>query len=226
MENAGYRIIRSNRKSFSLRITADARLEIRAPLWATGAEIADLVKKKEPWITARTKEVQKIIASQESYSLSYGGRILFLGTEYVIAESPGNAAGFDGAEFYMPPGLTPEQLKEAMIQLYKKLAANHIRERTAFFAHTMRLEPSSIKINSAKSRWGSCSNQKSLNFSWRLILANEQTVDYVIVHELAHTVHMNHSSNFWALVESVLPDYKKQKEELKALQRLMMKQNW
>ena len=72
-----------------------------------------------------------------------------------------------------------------------------------------------IAIREQKTRWGSCSGKGNLNFNWRLIFAPPEVLDYVVVHELAHRKEMNHSKNFYAIVESVMPDYKKWKKWLK-----------
>ena len=73
----------------------------------------------------------------------------------------------------------------------------------------------SITIRSQKTRWGSCSSKGGLNFNWRLCLAPPEVVDYVVVHELCHLCEMNHSPAFWALVESILPDYKASRQWLR-----------
>jgi len=92
-------------------------------------------------------------------------------------------------------------------------------ERVAHFAALMGLSPTQVKISGAQSRWGSCSSKGSLNFSWRLMLADEDVIDYVVVHELAHLREMNHSPRFWAVVAQAMPDYKTRQAKLKALQR-------
>ena len=72
-----------------------------------------------------------------------------------------------------------------------------------------------IYIRDQKTRWGSCSSKGNLNFNWRLIMAPLFIMDYIVVHELAHLVHPNHSRDFWKLVKKIVPDYKEKKEWLK-----------
>jgi hypothetical protein len=101
-----------------------------------------------------------------------------------------------------------------------------LTEKALGFAKQMSAIPAAIKINGAKTRWGSCSGKKSLNFSWRLIMAEDDVIDYVVVHELAHITEMNHSPRFWSVVESVLPDYRERRIKLKALQRRLSCEDW
>ena len=72
-----------------------------------------------------------------------------------------------------------------------------------------------IAIKAAKTRWGSCSAQGNLNFHWKLILMPPAILDYVVVHELAHRIEMNHSPRFWTQVERILPDYRERRRWLK-----------
>ena len=90
----------------------------------------------------------------------------------------------------------------------------------------MNVTPIAVKVNSAKTRWGSCSGRNSINFSWRLIMADDDVIDYVIVHELAHIKEHNHSDRFWAVVASVLPDYKMRQAKLKILQKKLASEDW
>jgi len=106
------------------------------------------------------------------------------------------------------------------------LAKRNLTKRVLYFSQRMSVTPSSIKINGAKTRWRSCSSRKSLNFSWRLIMADSEVVDYVVVHELAHLSEMNHSKRFWAIVENILPDYKQHKERLRKLNQRLAKEDW
>lgn len=94
------------------------------------------------------------------------------------------------------------------IKILRKKAKEIIPEKVAYFSGLMGVEPSAVKINSAKTRYGSCSSKNSLNFSLYLMDKNEKFIDYVVVHELAHIKHHNHSKEFYAFVESFVPDYK------------------
>jgi len=86
---------------------------------------------------------------------------------------------------------------------YKYEARKYIEERIKFISEKYDLEFNKLRITSAKTRWGSCSSIKNISFSYRLIMAPVKTIDYVIVHELAHLKQMNHSTKFWDLVEKM-----------------------
>ena len=98
---------------------------------------------------------------------------------------------------------------------YRKEARRRITERAAYFAEKMGVDYGRIAIKAAKTRWGSCSAQGNLNFHWKLILMPPAILDYVVVHELAHRIEMNHSPRFWTQVERILPDYRERRRWLK-----------
>ena len=101
------------------------------------------------------------------------------------------------------------------IAAMKKEAKRILCAKVSFFSEIMGLEYGRITITSAKTRFGSCSSSKNLSFSYRLMLYPEAAIDYVVVHELAHLVHMNHSKNFYDLIAKYLPDYKEYRRMLK-----------
>ena len=101
-----------------------------------------------------------------------------------------------------------------MITLYRELAIAIIRKRILPFQEAMGETPTKIRISGADTRWGSCSSNRTISFSWKLIQCPVETVDYVIVHELSHLKEMNHSPAFWHLVAEILPDYQKRKRQL------------
>lgn len=113
----------------------------------------------------------------------------------------------------------PYALKEIR-EFYKREGEKHILARTQFWAEQMQLFPSQVKFRDQKSRWGSCNSRKVINFNWKLMVFAPEMIDYVIVHELAHLQHMDHSARFWGLVESVLPDFKNHVRALKESQAL------
>lgn len=100
----------------------------------------------------------------------------------------------------------PTALKEIR-HFYKREAVNFLSERIQFWAEQMSLHPSQVKFREQRTRWGSCSSRKVINLNWRLIVFAQEIIDYVIVHELAHLEHMNHSNRFWSLVEKHVPNY-------------------
>ena len=90
-----------------------------------------------------------------------------------------------------------------------------LTERVEFFAHAQGFKVKKIRISSARTRWGSCSAKGTLSFTWRLVMAPPDVIDYVVVHELCHLKELNHSKAFWAQVEAILPDYKTRRKWLK-----------
>jgi len=110
---------------------------------------------------------------------------------------------------------SPLQKSDTEILELKQKAKKYIPERVEYFAKKFDKKYNKIKITSAKTRWGSCTSQKNLNFSYRLIQADSKAIDYVIVHELAHLKYMNHSKQFWNHVEEMMSDYKQWDKWLK-----------
>ena len=235
-----YTLIRSKRKTIALQIKNGA-VEVRAPLQAPKKDIDKFIASKEKWIADRIAKSQERMERRENFTLNYNDNALYLGKEYPITARSGDRVGFDDntKEFYIPPHMSPERIKAAVVQVYKMLAKRDLTHKAYDFAKQMDVKIASVKINSAKTRWGSCSARPAccspmqpgsriynINFSWRLILADEATVDYVVIHELAHTIEMNHSARFWAIVESVLPDYKQRQARLKELQKRLGNEDW
>jgi predicted metal-dependent hydrolase len=221
-----YTLVRANRKSVAIYITEDAVVEIRAPLKMPVADIEKFILSKEKWITAHLTERKQRSMEKAAFMLDYGDIVPISGRQYTIIAKEGNRAGFNGEQLYLPPGLTPDRIKHTIVRIYKAVAKKLLTERTAQYAKQMSVKPAAIKISSAKTRWGSCSGKNSLNFSWRLIMADNEVIDYVVVHELAHIKEHNHSPRFWAIVESIIPDYLSCKKRLNILQDKLSRENW
>ncbi|MFA6307889.1 MAG: M48 family metallopeptidase [Patescibacteria group bacterium] len=103
------------------------------------------------------------------------------------------------------------------IKQYKKQSRLLVEERLKFFNQHYNFKYNKIAIRNQKSRWGSCSSSKNLNFNYRLAILAPELADYIIVHELCHLQEMNHSVKFWSLVEKTIPDYKKRQKQLKKI---------
>lgn len=111
------------------------------------------------------------------------------------------------------------RLTDKEAEQYKKQAKAYLQRKCRYFSGIMGLRHGEIKINGAKTRWGSCNRKGDINFTWRLLLMPEELVDYVVVHELAHLMEMNHSSRFWSVVERTIPDFKARRKKLREFER-------
>lgn len=114
----------------------------------------------------------------------------------------------------------PTALKEIR-HFYKREAMQLLEARVRHWSGQMNLQPALVKYREQRTRWGSCSSNKVINLNWRLIVFNQDIIDYVIVHELAHLQHMDHSIRFWSLVEAHIQDYKSRMKSLKESQYLV-----
>ncbi len=114
-----------------------------------------------------------------------------------------------------------EYRREQLEKWYRREAAAVFEEKAEEFAKRLHVSFQDIRIKDQKSRWGSCSSKRNMNFNWRLLMAPEPVCDYVIIHELCHLIHMNHSADFWNLVESICPDYWQYKKWLREKGKLL-----
>ena len=106
-------------------------------------------------------------------------------------------------------------LRPLFIQFYKQKAKQVIIQRVKKYLNHFKEEPSLIKIQSLKDKWGSCSTKNQLRYNWRIVMAKTSVLDYVIVHELCHMKHKNHSKSFWNDVKTILPNYNNSKDWLR-----------
>jgi len=221
-----YTLIRSKRKTVALYITKDATVQVRAPLKVPKAQIDSFVASKKKWIDKHLAAREQNLKDKAAFTVSYGSCVSVRGQEYLIVAREGGRVGLDDSCFYLPFGLSPEEIKGVIVQIYRRVAKKLLTDRVTKFAKLTGLTPAAVKINGAKTRWGSCSPRNSLNFSWRLIMAEDDVIDYVVVHELMHIKEHNHSDRFWAAVERVLPDYAQRKAKLKGLQKKLAGEDW
>ncbi|MEL7662272.1 SprT family zinc-dependent metalloprotease [Acetobacterium wieringae] len=221
-----YTIKYSKRKTMGLYITKNAEIEVRVPNGTPQKVVADFVAQHQHWIDTHHGAVAQQVAERENFALRFGAKLLFLGHELPLEPVEKPAFGFDGQRFYAYAQMSTEELKASQVDIYRSLAKKVLSDMVKDLAKHMGLKPKAVKINGARTRWGSCSSAGNLNFSWYLVMAEEATIRYVVVHELAHLIEMNHSPNFWRIVEQVLPNYKSERERLKLLQKKLSVQCW
>ena len=207
------RIIRSKRKTLSLTINENAELVIRAPLRLSIKKIQDFINEKESWINKK----QTIIENQIKDVTSNQNKLLYLGSLFPINinQSATKDLIFTGVEF-IANSIEPNLLSLSIKKWYKKKFREIAIPRVTYFAEQHNLMVNQVRIKNQKTMWGSCSSKNNINLNYLLLMAPMKVIDYVIIHELVHTIHRNHSIDFWSSVESIMPDYKEHKLWLKA----------
>ena len=221
-----YRVRRSHRKTMAIHILSDGQVEVRAPLKTPKTFLDRFVMEKSEWIEMASSEARKRYEKRQAFILKDGCSLLYMGEKLPLVCCELKKPVFDEECFYMPDRFAEEKIKEAVVKLYRFEAKRVLNEKVHYFAEHMHARPTNVKINNARTRWGSCSGKNSLNFSWKLIMAPEKAIDYVVIHELAHTFEHNHSAAFWSIVAAFIPDYKMQQSVLKELGILLSTQDW
>ena len=204
-------IIRSKRKTLTIIVKKDGSFIIRAPKRTADHEIQEFVEQHKAWIERKQAQARSMVVESPKQYIQ-GETFLFLGKSYPleIVKRQKQALLFDGKFKLSESAYARAEL--LFERCYRQQARKILQERVDLYANQYDFQYKGIKITSAKTRWGSCSSQGSLNFSWRLIQAPLEQLDYVVIHELVHTVHHNHSKHFWKKVEKILPDYKEYKK--------------
>ena len=212
-----YTLIRTKRKTVAIQVKSDGSVAVRAPQRLAKREIDRVVQQKEGWILAHQQQMQQRQQAKESFCLS-DGRLPLLGGWLPITYTDTKTPFCSQGTCFLARGEEAELWEQAE-RLYRSIAREQLERRVADYANRMGVHPTGLRITGAKGRWGSCSGKNSLNFSWRLILAPEHCVDYVVVHELCHILHHDLSTAFWQEVENWFPDWQQCREQLGQLAR-------
>ena len=215
--------VRSKRKTMAIVVQETGAVQVRTPMRVSRAQVEAFLERYRDWIARHAEQRRLTFSQKQKFSCGEGDTLPVLGREYPVRI--GEKAAFTGEDFVIPDG-DFAQVKPGIIAEYRRLARLWIPKRVQELAAQSGLVPSSVRITSAKRRWGSCSGKNSLNFSWRLIWASPETVDYVIFHELCHIRHHDHSADFWRLVEHFVPDYRERQGNLKQISRRFGQENW
>ncbi|MDO9326354.1 MAG: SprT family zinc-dependent metalloprotease [Methanoregula sp.] len=213
-------IVRSRRRSIALVITPDGHLIVRAPLKAPEALINKFVEEKSGWITKKIGEMRQRPAATE-HAYEEGETFFYLGRIYPLHIVESGSSPIERTDRLCICRTLLPDIKHRVKCWYVQEAQREIYARCMWFSMTTGYTPKSIRITDARQRWGSCTSVGGINFSWRLIQAPLEIVDYVIVHELVHLKQHDHSKKFWAKVKEIMPDYERRKEWLRENERLL-----
>ena len=210
IEDLAYSVRRSPRAR-RVRVTVDphAGIEVvlpaRAPARAAAAAIAEL----RPWIERRLAEAETVRARVRAR----GDTVPYLGADLRLVAQPGRTRAHRRGDLLLVPAGAAQ--RDALERWYRRAARAEIAPRLDRATEAIGRPYRALTIRGQRTRWGSCSSTGALSFNWRLLLAPEDVLDYVVWHEACHLAVLDHSSRFWALVERHLPGYREPRSWLR-----------
>ena len=215
------KLIRSKRRSIALEIASDGTFIVRAPHFAGDEAIQAFINSKRKWIDKAYDHTRRRLTLFRPRQFIEGEKFLYLGNEYAlhIARDMHGKLIFEDRFIFNERYLSRARI--LFERWYKEEAFMLFTLRCKFYAENMGVRYNSIDLSGAKHRWGSCYPNGKLRFNWHLIMAPRDIIDYVVVHELAHLVELNHSCRFWAVVEKAFPYHREAKKWLKDNQFLL-----
>lgn len=212
-----YELIRMKRKTISLHMDETGHVLVKAPLFISAKKVDTMVAERKDWIEEQQKKIQYEYENRPKYV--DGEEVWYLGSPYVLRVSQNgkrNTICISGnTMLFRGPATEPEERRSIIETWLRKEAKDIFAERVREYQDIIGVYPQKIYIKDQKTRWGSCSEKGNLNFNFRLVMMPIELIDYVVVHELCHLIHMNHSKEFWELVGEILPDYKARRKRLK-----------
>ncbi|MCL2621595.1 MAG: M48 family metallopeptidase [Firmicutes bacterium] len=214
-------IIKAKRKTLSLMIDANGELIIKAPLKMSDRDIYNFIKSKERWI--ETKQQQIRLNNTINVNILNYAQFLYLGNTLtpVITANVKSITPYENF-LYIPAKIEQDKILKKVIKFYKDVATEILQERVNYFSRLLKLQYGSLKCsNNAKQRWGSCDSKQNITLNWRLVMLPPNVIDYVVVHELCHLLELNHTQNFWRVVQSILPKWKELRIDLKSKNYLL-----
>ena len=214
-------VVRSIRRTAALHIIG-SDLQVRVPEHVGDERVAAFLQRKRPWIRSKVAEIQ-LLPRHRSKELVSGESFPYLGRHYRLKIQEGHQVGVCLSGGYLKATIRPTEQgeqREARIQQYlhnwyRSRALEHLEEKANRYAQQIGVTPAGVSVRNFKSRWGSCDKKGQVVFNWNIIQAPHAIADYVVVHELCHLIHPNHSKDFWQLVGRHDANYSEHRQWLK-----------
>ncbi|MDE6028793.1 MAG: M48 family metallopeptidase [Clostridiales bacterium] len=208
-----YRLQRSSRKTLAVCIT-DGKIIVKAPNRTSVAHIEQFLADKALWIAKKIGEYNAKAAALAP--VTNGTSALYHGMLLPIVPTNTAKACINGSVLYLPVKYDAQEKRDrAIANLYKKLAQTELADKLYRISASTRLSYAGFALTNARTQWGNCDGKCNIRLNWRLVMLDDELVTYVIVHELCHTAYHDHSAQFWALVQKLMPNYKTVKKRLK-----------
>jgi predicted metal-dependent hydrolase len=206
-------VLRSPRRTAALHIVG-AELQVRVPAYLADDRVAAILQQKRPWIRSKVAQLQQLPPHRPREAVS-GESFPYLGRHYRLKVQEGHGVGVCLSGGILRATVRPQEQgeqREARIrhyleQWYRGRALERLQDKADRYARQIGVSHSGVSVRSFRSRWGSCDQRGRVVFNWHIIKAPHPIVDYVVIHELCHLVHADHSKHFWQLVERHCPDF-------------------
>ena len=224
----GFVIVRSRRRkrTISFRLDPDNKIHVQVPNRASLSSIHRLLQRRAPWFARKLDERQRLVLHKPSRSAT--GSSLYLGhsCKLVITRNPNapRQCRLSPSRFHLnipAPDLSASELQhEIRLELLlwlKKRARFVFQKRCMIWARRLGVTYKTMLVVNPTTQWGSCNAQNVIRLNWRLIMAPLALLDYVVAHELCHVTHKNHAPQFWRQLQTVMPDYKSRRKQLRIL---------
>ena len=213
-----YTLVRSRRKTASIYIERDGKVSVLVPEKLTIRQVEEVLESRRKWIYQSLAEWQDLNANRIQRDYVNGEGFLYLGRTYrlkLVSDLPEPLMLKDGYFCLRATKGSAPDADAVFREFYRVKGATRIPPRVAYFQAKMGVKSKSIKIMELKHRWASCTTNGNLNFHWKCMMAPLTIIDYIVVHELAHLIHSNHSAKFWNEVDKVMPDFQDRKNWLR-----------
>ena len=217
-ETIKYEVVRSRRSTADIVVERDGRVMVRAPSRLSTQRIDEIVRSKSLWIYKTLAEWCEANATRIEREFRNGEGFLYLGRSYRLSLVPDQKEPLQlkNGRFRLSSQIAGRgAAAEAFRQFYIDHGQKRIRARVDHFAPKVGVHPRRMEVRELGHRWASCSPKGNLAFHWRCMMAPPSVLDYIIVHELCHLHHLDHSERFWNEVDKVLPNHGERKEWLR-----------
>lgn len=209
-EHVDYRLVRARRRSIGMSVDLDG-LSVRAPRWVTLREIEEALSERAAWILRTLAEWRSRRRDVLPREWRTGAPILYLGDELRLAVFPSRSMNVRADLFDLtvlhPSAQDERAVADTVARWLRDQAAQRILPRVERYARRVTDAVPPVRLSNARSEWGSCNHRGEIRLNWRLIQLPPSLADYVVAHEVAHLVELNHSRRFWALVETLMPGH-------------------
>ena len=218
-----YDIVRSRRVTADIIIERDGSVLVRAPEWADDDQVANIVESKHYQIHKGLAEWRDLNATHVLREYKNGEGFLYLGRAYrlLLVSDQEDALQLKNGRFNLRRDLVKQgeivAAKAAFRDFYVAKGVARLRDRVGYFSPKVGVKPAGVAVLELGHRWASCSPGGTLSFHWKCMLAPQTIIDYIVVHELCHFRHRNHTDTFWNEVDKVMPDFRERKKWLRAM---------